>query len=269
MRAAEALRAARRQAGLSQRSLASAAGVHRSTVDAIEAGRREPALPLLQSLLQVAGLELTVDRVPPEPCRHIRRHLHLSLSARLHLLLGGDGRPRSTRSPTAWHQLDLLAAHGELTLAGPAAVALWVPGLSIPRPLVLHRAAGTRPLPAVEGITVRTGRTPECTVTVPLPVRHLATPPPGALALQPDCAPWRPALRSVARLLEEQAPLDDSGRRTPAHREPQREDEAWRLLFARRWNSRLRPPDRLDGRGWRLDDEASLRQWIERRAARD
>ena len=105
-------------------------------------------------------------------------------------------------------------------------------------------------------------------MTVPLPGRSVRTPPPEALALRSDCAPWRTVLRSVARALDEQGALDRAGRRSPAHREPLREDEAGRLLVARRWNASLRPPDRLNGRGWRLDDEVGFQEWVERRALR-
>lgn len=49
---------ARTDARLTQRQLADAAGVPQSTVAAIEGGRRQPSIPLLQRLLRAAGREI-------------------------------------------------------------------------------------------------------------------------------------------------------------------------------------------------------------------
>ncbi len=49
---------ARTDAHLTQRELAAAAGVPQSTVAAIEGGRRQPSIPLLQRLLRAAGKDL-------------------------------------------------------------------------------------------------------------------------------------------------------------------------------------------------------------------
>lgn len=288
MDAAELVRTARRHAGLSQRALAAAAGVAPSTVAAVEAGRRQPRGAVLSALMQATGLELTVDRPVVPLCAHLERHLRLSLSVRLHLLLGGSGRPRVPPMLPSWAELDRLAARGRTYLTGAAAVGLWVPG-PWPMPLQVGHAAWEDGPQQVELMPLRTrsgaragagtgagrqlevvpGAVPaDCTVTVPLPARSLRTPPPGALALQPECAPWQRILRSVARALDDRAALDAARRRSPAHREPRREEEAGRLLFARRWTRSFGPPDRLDGRGWRLQDEVGLSEWIERRARR-
>ena len=282
MDAAELVRAARRHAGLSQRALAAAAGVGASTLAAVEAGRRVPSGAVLAALVEAAGLELTVDRPVVPLCRHVRHHLRLSLSARLHLLLGGSGRPWVPPTPAAWPELDRLAARGQVHLTGASAIGLWLPCCATgqlrvgveqgaedmparPRP---SSAPGVRMVPGRE-LLISAGCVPaHCTVTVPLPTRSLLTAPPAALALLPECAPWRAALRSVARALDAHAALDRARRRSPAHREPRREQEAARLLFARRWTMSYGPPDRLDGRGWRLDDEVGFQEWIERRAER-
>jgi len=282
MDVAELVRTARRHAGLSQRAFAAKAGVHAGTVAAVEAGRRAPSVAVLATLVDAAGLELAVDRPVVPLCRHVQRHLHLSLSARLHLLLGGSGRPRVPPVPAAWPELDRVAARGPAYLTGVSAVALWIPGDWTGPVTVGWAGSAAAPSmrarsPTPPAVAVVAGRELEavpgpvpgdCTVTVALPARSLLTPPPGVLALHPDCAPWRTVLRSVARALDRAAALDGARRRSPAQREPRREEEAFRLLFARRWNGSLRPPDRLEGRGWRLVDEVGFSEWIERRAGR-
>ena len=61
MRAARALRYARRRAGLSQRALASKAGLPQSTVGRIEAGSVDPQFRTLSRLLQACGFDLEVE----------------------------------------------------------------------------------------------------------------------------------------------------------------------------------------------------------------
>lgn len=266
----ELVRAARRQAGLSQRAMAVQAGVSLSSVVAAESGRQAPSLRVVEAILSAAGLEVSVDRAAPQLCTHVVGHLRLSLSARLHLALGGGGRPRYEAQLPAWQQLPLLASAGRVFFTGRPAVRLWLPGLAVEDAVPI----GVDPyspaqLPASPALLVRRGRLPaDCTVTVPLTTRSLCTPTPLALSLQPECAPWRGALRAVAALLDRSAPTDGLGRRAAAHREPDRADEAGRLLYARRWSDRLRPPDPLDGRGWRLGDDAGMQAWIERRSRR-
>jgi transcriptional regulator with XRE-family HTH domain len=58
---------ARTGAGLTQRELAEAAGVPQSTVAAIEAGRRQPSLPLLERILAGAGQELRLHLTAKDP----------------------------------------------------------------------------------------------------------------------------------------------------------------------------------------------------------
>lgn len=269
MEPATLLREARRSAGLSQRAMAAAAGVPRSSLEAAESGRRRPSLALLEAVAAAAGLELALDHaLQPLNCG-TRRHLHLSLSQRLHLLVGGDGRPWHTHRLPVWRALDELAATGRLFLTGPAAVGLWLPEVVLdPLPLGLE-PHGAAPTPSHPRLQVTVGERPdEATISVPLPVRAVWTPSPAALARDPGCARWRQALRSVAAVLDAEAALDVNGRRAPAHREVQGEHEAWRVLFARRWTQRFLPPERLDGRAWRLGGEVGMNTWIDRRAVR-
>ncbi len=58
------LRLARIQKGLSQRELASAAGVPASTIGKIETGSRQPSWPLLCRILAAAELEMRVQLAP-------------------------------------------------------------------------------------------------------------------------------------------------------------------------------------------------------------
>lgn len=270
------VRAARRRLGVSQREMARRAGVSATSVVAIESGRQQPSLRVLQALLEVAGLGVCVDRPVQPLCAHVRRHLHRSLSIRLHLALGGNGRPWVHPVLPQWQQLGTLARSGRLFAEGELARALWLPVLSPVSQLVVglecSQPAGTAAepaLPETPDVQVLRRTVPaSCTVTVPLSIGSLRVPPPGELALDPAQAEFRGALRSVAGELELCAPRDPGGRRSPAHREPCREDESWRLLFARRWTPSFLPPDRLDGRGWRLDDEVGFQEWIDRRASR-
>ncbi|MDQ3610781.1 MAG: helix-turn-helix domain-containing protein [Actinomycetota bacterium] len=62
MDAAEILRTARRQAGLSQRAMAQASGISAATLAAVEAGRRVPSFAVVDAVLAAAGLEIAVDR---------------------------------------------------------------------------------------------------------------------------------------------------------------------------------------------------------------
>jgi predicted nucleotidyltransferase/DNA-binding XRE family transcriptional regulator len=77
--AAQVLRAARTDAGLSQAALAARSGVSQSVISVYEAGRRQPSLPMLTSLVEAAGCDLEV-RVRP---RSARTRLNGSLGRRL------------------------------------------------------------------------------------------------------------------------------------------------------------------------------------------
>lgn len=58
------LRAARAQAGMSQRELAAAAGIPASSIARIETGARQPSLPVLLRLLAAADVELRLHLEP-------------------------------------------------------------------------------------------------------------------------------------------------------------------------------------------------------------
>lgn len=75
MDAAQLLRSARGHAGLTQRSLAAAAGTSQAAVAAIESGRKQPSVATLDRLLRAAGTELvTAD---PEQAALLRRSRRL------------------------------------------------------------------------------------------------------------------------------------------------------------------------------------------------
>ena len=58
--AADALRAARLRAGLTQHALAARAGTSQATISAYEAGRKQPSLRTLERLLAATGARLEV-----------------------------------------------------------------------------------------------------------------------------------------------------------------------------------------------------------------
>lgn len=62
--AAEVLRTARRQAGLSQAALAARSGVSQSVISVYEAGRRQPSIPMLANLVEAAGCDLELHVRP-------------------------------------------------------------------------------------------------------------------------------------------------------------------------------------------------------------
>lgn len=63
---------ARRQAGLSQRALAAAAGVSPSTIARIEKGRMEPTVAVLTRIVEACGLELRMSVAKPRlPARDL------------------------------------------------------------------------------------------------------------------------------------------------------------------------------------------------------
>src|SRR5438874_4811223 len=59
--AAEVLRTARERARLSQAELAARAGTTQSVISVYEAGRRQPSLPMLASLVSATGHRLDVQ----------------------------------------------------------------------------------------------------------------------------------------------------------------------------------------------------------------
>lgn len=60
---AELLRSARKQAGLTQKELATHAHITQSVISAYEAGRREPAFSTLLKLIEATGLTVSIDLV--------------------------------------------------------------------------------------------------------------------------------------------------------------------------------------------------------------
>lgn len=88
---AEVLRDARRQAGLTQASLAERAGVTQSVISAYESGHRQPALSTLAALVDATGFELDLQLRLPRRLdsltgpigRRLREHRHELLSAAL------------------------------------------------------------------------------------------------------------------------------------------------------------------------------------------
>jgi transcriptional regulator with XRE-family HTH domain len=84
MRAATLLRHSRNRAALTQRQLASAAGVPQSTIGRIETGRINPTLDTLRHLLRATGqdLELTPVAGADEDLTLIRDRLRLTPAAR-------------------------------------------------------------------------------------------------------------------------------------------------------------------------------------------
>lgn len=71
MMAASLLRQARTAAGLSQAELAQKAGVTQSVISVYEAGRRQPSVPTLASLIAATGYEL--DLSVGKPRRGVQR----------------------------------------------------------------------------------------------------------------------------------------------------------------------------------------------------
>jgi len=78
------VRTLRRRAALTQAALAQAAGTSQPTIAAYEAGDRSPTLRTLEQLAAAAGLEATVEFVPPLT-REDRRSLvlHQAIADRL------------------------------------------------------------------------------------------------------------------------------------------------------------------------------------------
>lgn len=80
-----AIRTLRRQAGVTQVQLASAAGTSQSAVAAYETDAKSPTLRTLQRLADAVGLALAVDFIPPLT-REDRRSLalHIAIADQLH-----------------------------------------------------------------------------------------------------------------------------------------------------------------------------------------
>lgn len=264
---AQMFRAVRRRQGWSQRELAAHSGVHARTIAAVESGERIPTLDVVRQVLTVAELELTVDAVPPPVSDDVRRHLRQSLTERLHRSLGGGGMPhRSRPAAPVWDQLVRLASCGNLVLHEELALAVWLPPNE---PVLRGSVCFTRlqpwPVPVTPDLAVHEACTAHAAAVVAVSVDSwtIGVDPPADLALDPGLGHERQRLRAVARLLHDEAPLDRTGRRVRAHREPAHAVEQAYVFHTRRFRHRAMP-DETNRRGWRLDDDASLAAWLRR-----
>lgn len=247
------LRAARRQAGLSQRALAARAGVPPSVVAEIESGRRSPRWQLVQELLRCADLDVQLC-LPSAPLQETdRAWLALSTSARLYWALGGRRHHRQDRTHPSWCALGAVAA-GRCVVLDPAlSTAVWLREHPAPPRTVVRTPTALdvwgRALTRVEAVDVVMG--PVSTAgTVPVGVTARAVVlvhTPDAPLLQTD--PVTSArLRGVAEVLHLEKGRDEQGRRGAAHRDASLDD-----------------PDPRESRHWRLGGEASFRAWLARR----
>ncbi len=268
------LRAARREAGLSQRALGERAGTGRHVVADAEAGHSSPRYDVLVSLLASCGQELVMRPRPPqdEPPDEdeLVAWLRRSVTERLARTCG-QAYVRAAHGTGPWVELARLGSLGRLSaVEGPLAYGAWVPGLSLvgEQPLVAHGwPRGTDA--ALPFVVVGSAEAPPGSlVRVPLPwFRSLRSvlwlPPPDALL---DTAPpqLREPLRRAAQLLHERGPRDRAGRRPAAHREPDMHAEL------HRWQARYATgaPPLTDSRDWRLDGAGSFAELARRSRAR-
>lgn len=268
------LREARRHAGYSQRHLAAVSGLSLRTVVDVEQGRRRVSAAALDALVGACGLDLTLclrsaDTVPAA----VLDHLRLPTTVRLRLHCGGTG-DALREGPPLWQELVEVARHAVFVLVdGPDAVGVWSPGL----PVLTRASVGvlalssTLPLPAtplldVSALPPRAAphrRTHGVHIGIP-GGGYVVVPPPSELLLDARCADHDVALRTAARALHVQAARDDGGRRAPAHRDPDEQQEGANLSRSLTYamDSR-RLPESTDSRGWRLGAPVSLRQWHE------
>lgn len=260
---AQLLRTARRRVGLSQRALAEQAGVSASTVAALEAGRRSASMATVARLLDVAGLELAVQARTPAACVHLQRHLRRTLVERLYLAVGGVVHPVRDRTHATWWALWSLTAHGRVEVVGEAAVGVWVPVVAERLVVRLLPFRATGAMEAPPAVTVLPATEPPRPGLVPIGLlgRIVTVASPDLLALQPVPAEQAVGLRAAAALLHEQGPVDDALRRPPAHRDAQPRKDDHKI-----WHTKAfahRPiPEPADRRGWQLDGQASLAQWL-------
>ena len=264
MDGAEVFRAVRRRGGLSQRALAHRSGVALSTVTGVEAGRQQPSTGVLAAVLGVVGLELSVDVPPPDLTDRERAYLRLSLVRRLHLALGGSGRPQYGPRLPRWQQLVDLARVSHVTLHGELALRLWLRGdAPVGAAEVCALPVARTALPDVPDLRVHPacGDHASAPVVVSVSPWQLHADPPADLALRPAFAAQRHALRAAARVLHADAARDDAGRRTRAHRDPSHDAERVHVFHTKRFGQRPMP-DATDVRAWRLDDHASLAEWL-------
>lgn len=268
------LRQARQMAGLSQRALAAASGVPKSTVGDAESGVGTPSWTVVQRLVEACGLRLALE-VPwehsPVELLDLQAHLSLSTWSRLDLLLGGSGAPTAPSPGSA--ALRRVTYGRQLVLQPRQSLGIWLPGFRIDLPLVVDQLGPPgwpcRDIAESDAASVIIERTisdrPAGCVPIALDPSHfLLVPSPLALALTIEGGAQAGALRAVSALLDGAARSDDGGRHGPAHRQADEATEATHLMrsltFAGLDSARL--PDWRDSRGWRLDQPVSLRQWL-------
>jgi hypothetical protein len=107
-------------------------------------------------------------------------------------------------------------------LEGRLAVAIWLP------------------LGVVEPVTITSVGDQDRPSLVPITLVHSArvwVPPPGELAMPDEQMTW---LRQADLLLHAEGARDDADRRRPPHRDPDENDEHWRLLAPASLHQQLR-----------------------------
>ncbi|MDT7544844.1 MAG: hypothetical protein QOE99_954 [Actinomycetota bacterium] len=229
---------------MSQRALASASGVARATITAVESGHRNATSAVLDRLLASVGLDVClVPRLDDESSTALRRHLSLSLTQRLRLALGESPSVHVPPRTRAWQDLVTLSRQSRVVLEGQLATAIWLP------------------VGIVEPISTSTVCEHEHPSLVPITLVHSSrvwVRPPGELAMPDE---QTTLLRQADLLLHAHAALDDAERRRPPHRDPDEDDEHWRLLVTKGAGQVVRPDARLS-RAWRLNAPASLQQQL-------
>lgn len=280
MEARLVLRSARHLAGLSQRALAARAGVAASVVAEVESGGRPARWDLVVALLAACGLGLSLTELPAAAAgegaaardaaarAELAAYLRLSTSARLYWSLGGRLSPLSSQGCPVWWELGLLARQAVVVLAPEAGRGVWLPEHAAPLPLpVLASARGQVQVQEQEHLRV-VGPAPALRGTVPVGVLggrevHVLPPLAPSLSREPELAA---RMRLAAAVLLAGEAQDEQGRSRAAHRSAQVQHEhAWVMTRRRFAEPRLRPPDVLDRRDWRVDGDASFRSWLRTR----
>ena len=284
MDAAELLRQARRRTGLSQREFAARAGVSERSLAGAESGHRPASWLLVERACRAGGLDVTAALPPGDLDDETLRHLERSLTQRVWLSFGGEGRPlgrygpRVATRPAGWCRLVEAAESVDLVLSGTEALRAWLPAVASGGRVgpecrwtevsVRRDPHGSTPRSTAPGdslpVGVRVVDTLPCgLVPVPLaePRPRVLVPTPAELALDPACADLRDALRAVATVLHEQSARDLAGRRTPPHRDPDHGREDVDVWHDKRFK-RLPMPPAYDTRSWRLFDDASHVAWL-------
>jgi predicted nucleotidyltransferase/DNA-binding XRE family transcriptional regulator len=103
--AGDVLRSARQRAGLSQAALAARSGVSQSVISVYEAGRRQPSVPTLASLIEAAGCDLELRVRPRSPRYRLRGPLGQRLLTNL----------RRVREAAERHDVRLLGVFGSVS----------------------------------------------------------------------------------------------------------------------------------------------------------